>query len=130
VYSLSHCQTKLFTENSFYYFPLIYASVFLVVFRVFRLNVPFISLQAGPFFFQLGFFTSPIYEVQGILLVRSYNHSMSVKQRKRRVERSFRGSHRSQHGWHIRSLVANHITEFKVLLSDLLGNGEVYKTAN
>jgi len=31
---------------------------------------------------------------------------------------------------YVKSLVANHITEFKVLLSDLLGNGEVYKTAN
>ena len=30
----------------------------------------------------------------------------------------------------VRSLVANHITGFKVLLSDLLGNGEVYKIAN
>ena len=59
-----------------------------------------------------------------------YNRSTSVKQRNRQVERSFRGSHRSQHGGHIRSLVANHITEFKVLLSDLLGNGEAYKTAN
>jgi hypothetical protein len=59
-----------------------------------------------------------------------YNRSTSVKQRKRLVERSFRGSHRSQHGGHIRSLVANHITEFKVLLSDLLGNGEVNKAAN
>ena len=60
----------------------------------------------------------------------AYNRSTCVKQRKRQVERSFRGSHRSQHGGHIRSLVANHITEFKVLLSDLLGNGEVNKTAN
>jgi len=56
---------------------------------------------------------------------------MGVKQRKRQVERSFTGfPHRSQHGGHIKSLVANHITEFKVLLSDLLGNGEVNKTAN
>ena len=45
-------------------------------------------------------------------------------------ERSVAGSHRSQHGGRIRSLVANHITEFKVLLSDLLGNGEVNKAAN
>ena len=30
----------------------------------------------------------------------------------------------------VRSLVANHITEFKILLSDLLGNGEInpYRT--
>ena len=59
-----------------------------------------------------------------------YNRPTSVKQRKRQVGRSVGGSHRSQHGGHIRSLLANHSTEFKVLLSDLLGNGEVYKTAH
>ena len=41
------------------------------------------------------------------------DRSTSVKQRKRRVERSVAGSHRSQHGGHIRSLVANDTTEFK-----------------
>ena len=43
----------------------------------------------------------------------SYNRSTNVKQRKRQAGRSTGGSHRSQHGGNIRSLVANHITEFK-----------------
>ena len=44
---------------------------------------------------------------------------------KKQVERSF-GVHTGHNtAGNVRSLVANHITEFKILLSDLLGNGDI-----
>ena len=51
--------------------------------------------------------------------------SQAYTLREKRVERSF-GVHTGHNmAGNIRSLVANHITEFKILLSALLGNGEI-----
>ena len=53
------------------------------------------------------------------------SQAYTLRERKKRVERSF-GVHTGHNmAGNVRSLVANHITEFKILLSDLLGNGEI-----
>jgi len=58
-------------------------------------------------------------------LARKDGCSQEYTLREKRVERSF-GAHTGHNtAGNVRSLVANHITEFKILLSDLLRNGEI-----